>query len=353
MGRTELRCHRIFREAALVMIVAGTALGESSESACASCHSAQTMHQAETPMAQAMLLPGENPVFKVHPKLTVRKGSYTYTIETRDGNTLYTVSDDLNTVSLPIRWTIGKRMQTWVLERDGHYLESLVSYYPNSDRIDLTVGDEGFTPHSIDEAIGRPLSLKEANDCFGCHSTRAVIDGKLSLDSLRAGITCEHCHQKANTHGFDAIQGVFDSSPPDLKRLSAEGVNDFCGQCHRTWETVIRTGIRGVPNVRFQPYRLENSKCFDGSDRRLTCIACHDPHKNLIRDASVYDKVCVACHRSNANRASLQPAKHCPKAAAKCVSCHMPRIEVNSPGGLLTFTDHQIRITKSPETYPN
>ena len=38
---------------------------------------------------------------------------------------------------------------------------------------------------------------------------------------------------------------------------------------------------------------------------------------------------------------------------AQCVSCHMPKIKVNSPGGLLTFTDHQIRIAKSGEPYPN
>lgn len=42
-----------------------------------------------------------------------------------DGKSLYSVSDGVNAISFPIRWTIGKRMQTWVLERNGHYLESL------------------------------------------------------------------------------------------------------------------------------------------------------------------------------------------------------------------------------------
>jgi nitrate reductase cytochrome c-type subunit len=140
-----------------------------------------------------------------------------------------------------------------------------------------------------------------------------------------------------------------------LQKLSSEEFNNFCGQCHRTWETVVRTGIRGAANVRFQPYRLENSKCFDGADQRLSCVSCHDPHQNVTKEAYVYDKVCLACHGSNVTRVSRlsQPPKHCPKESTRCVSCHMPRVEVNSPGGLLTFTDHQIRSTKPGEPYPN
>jgi len=353
-----LRCRELLTLAGFAMAAAGMALPqdvvERYSSACGSCHAAQTVHQAETPMARATLLSADNPVFGAHPNLTARKGPYTFSIETRDGKSTYRVTDGVNTVSFPIRWTIGNRMQTWILESNGHYLESLVSYYPKSDRLDVTVGDERIVPHNLHEAAGRELSYKEVKDCFGCHSTNAVGKGKLSFDSLEVGVRCEHCHSGASAHAFDAVQGIFNSKPQRLKELSSEDMNGFCGQCHRSWETVVRTGIRGVPNVRFQPYRLENSKCFDGADRRLSCITCHDPHQNVVRQASFYDKACVSCHRTSVNRAATRSvAKTCPKATANCVGCHMPKIDVNTPGGVLTFTDHQIRTVRPGEPYPN
>lgn len=353
-----MRCRELLIGASLALAATGMALGQNVKtghsSACGSCHAAETIHQAETPMAQATLLSADNPVFKVHPNLTAQKGPYTYVIETRDGKSVYRVSDGVNTVSFPIRWTIGERMQTWIIERNRHYFESLVSYYPRSDRLDLTVGDERIVPHNLDEAVGREITYKQTKDCFGCHSTNAIAKGKLSFDSLELGVTCEHCHSGASAHAFDAMQGIFDSKPRSLKELSSEDINGFCGQCHRSWETVVRTGIRGVPNVRFQPYRLENSKCFDGTDRRLSCVVCHDPHQNVVRQASSYDKVCASCHRASVNRAATHSvAKTCPKTTANCVSCHMPKVDVNTPGGLLTFTDHQIRIVHPGAVYPN
>jgi hypothetical protein len=139
-------------------------------------------------------------------------------------------------------------------------------------------------------------------------------------------------------------------------------MSNFCGQCHRTWEVVVRGPWRGEVNVRFQPYRLANSRCFDGADPRISCVACHDPHQPLNRDLSFYDAKCLACHAPESVSAphavsAAKPAlpangaKPCPVAKDKCVSCHMPR--VNMLGGHLTFTDHQIRVVKPGSPYPN
>jgi formate-dependent nitrite reductase cytochrome c552 subunit len=38
-------------------------------------------------------------------------------------------------------------------------------------------------------------------------------------------------------------------------------------------------------------------------------------------------------------------------AKANCVTCHMPKIEL--PGAHARFTDHQIRIARAGEPYPN
>jgi hypothetical protein len=355
-----LLCRKLFGTLVFALISGIATLAQVTarpSSPCSGCHQAQALHHAETPMAQALLPAGDNPTLKSHPNLSVSKGGFTYTIKTApEGKSDYMVTDGVNTITLPIRWTLGKRMQTWVFERDGRYYESLVSFYPVSDRIDTTVGDEKLSPHTLDEAVGREISSREAKDCFGCHSSNAVVNGKLALDSLQPGVTCEHCHQGASAHFMDALQGNLDSTPSRLKNMPSEDVNNFCGQCHRSWETTIRTGIRGLPNVRFQPYRLENSKCFDGSDRRLSCLTCHDPHVPLVRDDAAHDRTCLACHTSSAKKSAAvakASTKSCPVAREKCVSCHMPKTKVNTPGGLLTFTDHQIRIVKPGEAYPN
>ena len=57
---------------------------------------------------------------------------------------------------------------------------------------------------------------------------------------------------------------------------------------------------RGSLNVRFQPYRLENSRCWkEGKgDARITCLSCHDPHQPLAMDPASYDSSCLQCHRA-------------------------------------------------------
>jgi formate-dependent nitrite reductase cytochrome c552 subunit len=38
-------------------------------------------------------------------------------------------------------------------------------------------------------------------------------------------------------------------------------------------------------------------------------------------------------------------------AKANCVECHMPKVDL--PGAHHKFTDHQIRIARAGEPYPN
>ena len=328
------------------------------EAACVSCHRARSESQPRTPMGRAMALPGSNLVLKDIPKTTVRKGPYTYTVETHAGESTYSVSDGTRTITLPIHWNFGAGAQTWVLERNGQQYESAVSYYPSIPGLDFTTGDEDLKPKNLDDAVGRPIELRETKVCFGCHASNAVTNGKMTYETLRPGVTCEHCHAGTTTHLADAINGDFDSAPPDLRKKSTEDISNFCGQCHRSWETAVRNHWRGELTVRFQPYRLANSRCFDGADPRISCIACHDPHQDIVVQDSSYDGKCLACHSSSAGPAStpasdkaLTQAKICPTAKSDCVSCHMPKVKL--PNGLLTFTDHQIRIVKPGQPFPN
>lgn len=343
----------------LVLVVSAGAQTQGSQqntaSSCASCHAAQSDEQPQTPMGRGLQLPETDPLFKTQPLLTFQKGPYTYTVSTRDDKSTYSVTDGTRTVSLPIHWSFGKGAQTWVLEIDGQLYESMVSYYPSIHGLEITTGDESLKPANLDEAVGRKLRKTEPKDCFGCHATNAVVDGKLHLQTMEPGVTCEHCHTGAISHMIAGFQGqAYETAPPDLSALTSEDISNFCGRCHRTWEAVVRSGWRGPMNVRFQAYRLANSKCFDGADPRISCIACHDPHKNLVTSDSYYDSKCLACHalkNSSPPKNAPSDAKACPVATSKCITCHMPKVKL--PNGLMTFHDHEIRIAKPGDPYPN
>jgi hypothetical protein len=287
-------------------------------------------------------------ILKQHSGLTYQANGYKYVIENKDGANIYTVSDGTSSLTLPIQYAFGVSSQTFVLEYNGHYYESLVSYYPTAAGLAITMGSERLRPHTLVEAMGREAPDEEIVSCFGCHSSGGVDQGKLTLQSMKPGLNCEHCHPGSNAHQEALAQGKPAATPKKLGDMAAEDMSEFCGACHRTWNTVVRMRTWGEVNVRFQPYRLANSKCFLGNDKRISCTACHDPHSNLVRVESNYDHNCLACH---AKKASAPVIKSCPVSDRNCVSCHMPKVEL--PGSHSLFTDHQIRIVHKGERYPN
>lgn len=320
---------------------------------CGECHREVVNSYAHAPMRHAMEPPGADPVLEAHPRLSVSRGGYTYTILTKDGKSTYTVSDGNDSLTLPILWMFGQHTQTWVLERDGYFYEGLVSYFAKDQALDITPGDEVVVPHTLTEAMGRKLSIWEMPNCVSCHTTGYHPEEKPVLQKLTPGLNCERCHAGALQHAADAEVGNWRTIPASLKTMDARETDNFCGQCHRTWDSVVRKGLYGPPTVRFEAYRLENSKCFNGKDRRISCLACHDPHEPVNHDPAYYDSKCVACHSSSGMPASaaVVPPKTCPVATKSCVSCHMPKVLL--PTAHAAFTDHQIRIARAGDPYPN
>jgi len=329
---------------------------------CVACHAAQAAEQPFTPMGSSLELPDSNPVTLRHPHLTMRRGAYTYSVDTVAGATTFSVTDGQRTIALPVLWAMGAQAQTWMVEYDGRLYETMVSYYPSIDGLDVTTADDVLQPTTLEAAIGRAETEAQTKSCFGCHATHAVNGDELTLSAMQPGVACDHCHTGTLAH-ISAIQqgrsagSAAASTPPSLSKLNTEQMSTFCGQCHRTWEMVTRGGTRGTPNVRFQAYRLANSRCYDGTDSRIGCIACHDPHRNLVSNRSepaFYDAKCLACHgasaRTVADPKEEQP-KRCPVANSGCVSCHMPKTKVlNGPS---EFTDHEIRVVHAGDPYPN
>ncbi len=317
--------------------------------ACASCHAAESKAHPGTLMAHAAETVAECEVLRSHPLMTTSIGRYSYRIERKGDQSIYTVSDGAQTLTVPIKYSLGLGAagQTYVFEKDGKLFESFVSYYKALDGLDITIGDQPLSPSSLGDAAGRLLGIHEVVLCFGCHTTDSIHAGRLVEESLIPGIQCEGCHGPSEEHLAAMKKG--DTQHGAMKRLAgmtAEESAQFCGQCHRTWDYVATHGPFNSGNVRFQPYRLTISKCFEVDDPRIACTVCHDPHQNASQASAQYDAKCQACH------AGGKPgAKACKVAAKDCVSCHMPKIEL--PGSHHRFTDHNIRIVAKNGVYPD
>jgi hypothetical protein len=315
---------------------------------CATCHPAQAKPHPATSMAHAMELVSESAILKSHPVLTFTEGAYSYHIERKGDESIYSVTDGQQTLSAPIGWAfgLGRAGQTYVFEKDGELYESRVSYYQELNGLDLTIGAANLKPTNILQAAGRFMGRDEKVRCFGCHSTNASQGMQLTADKLTAGVQCERCHGDTGNHIAAMKQGNAKlAQMKDLRAFSTEQMSNFCGQCHRTWEEIAAGGRLGVNNIRFQPYRLTNSKCYDTDDKRISCVACHDPHQEIDRTAAHYDEKCQACHAGG-----KPEARRCKVSTSNCASCHMPKLEM--PGSHHQFTDHQIRIARANEPYP-
>jgi len=290
-------------------------------------------------MSHALESAGNAAILRDNPKLAATVGPYSYEIVRNGSESVYSVTDGRETIRVPIEWAFGKgdAGQTYVFQRDGKWLESRVSYFTALRGLDLTLGADA-VPRDLASAAGRIAPVSEMRNCFDCHATNVAKSLPLSLASMVEGVQCERCHGPAESHRTSH------SGMRHLGKLTTEEELDFCGQCHRTWSQVSINGPHGVGNVRFQPYRLTGSRCYDSTDSRIKCTACHDPHRPLETSSAAYDAKCTACHARGG-------AHICRVASANCVTCHMSRLEL--PGAHQKFTDHRIRIVRANEPYPD
>jgi hypothetical protein len=323
-------------------VPAGSFVGAS---VCAGCHEkeaeeyrANSMFNALESVAACRTLQGA-----IH--YTFQEGPYRYAIEREGANVVYKVTRGTDTFSVPLEFAFGqgKAGQTYVYSLEGKFYESRVSYYSAIKNLDLTVGSINTQPTDLRSAAGRLMQGNEPRDCFGCHTTGARTGATLQFEKYEPGIQCESCHGAGAGH-IDAVRaGDRSASIRSLKGMTPSESNEFCGACHRTYETVRAMAIKGINTARFPSYRIAGSPCFSFNDARISGTACHDPHAPLVSDDKYYDSKCLACHGEAG-------AKHCSVGKEACTSCHMQR--VSPPEAHHAFPDHWFRIVRSPAYYP-
>lgn len=317
---------------------------------CASCHPAQSAKQGTSEMGRSLLLPTE--ASPDHRQLTFQRGTYSYTLR-RDGHASLTVEDGQRKITEPVFAIVGagEIFQAYLIRHDGAPYRAAVNYL--GARGELGLDEEADPPESLEGALGRRHSENYVRSCLGCHSPASVAGDEIDLIHRPLGNTCEVCHGPGAKHvaaeraGKPKESAIFNPG-----RLSAQEESDFCGQCHTTASAMKAQKPQGVRGVISEPYRLEGSHCWNPTDQRIACTACHNPHEPMARDTAAYDGKCLACHApSGAVNAQARGAgKECPVGKLDCAGCHMPKVSV--PGTPIVYADHRIRIAAAGAPYP-
>jgi hypothetical protein len=314
-------------------------------------------------MAHAASRASETKVLLSNPTITFSTPPFQTVISSNRLSSNYTVSGGGESISGQLLWSMGAGVkgQTFILSYLGILFESQLSYFQSIGGVDVTPEHPRGTPQFLESAFGAPQSDKAAQQCFACHTTESTIRRQFDPDHATPGVTCEACHGPGSRHvramrakqfktGIGAVLDPGSFGPVELI--------DFCGACHRAPLDVTSAQQFTPLNIRYQPYRLSKSRCWSRPDPRITCLACHDPHEPLVRDAGFYDVKCLACHSAAATNSTIggphssQPGKlsTCPVSTEGCVTCHMPKVQDPQFHG--SFTDHDIRIVHPGDPYP-
>ena len=304
---------------------------------CAFCHNDIAKSQAATYMAQTW-----RPIS--HATLAASEGpapAVEYRFFPEDAHEMYQVQlPGASAVEIPIEAMIGVDRTTClarVAEIDGVPLARAalieVRYYVPRDGAAITP-NPGTPPGkqpSYETALGRALSAGFEQRCRGCHG-----DPQRS-PTHESGVVCETCHGPGQPH-LDAISNGKPVGILNPGKLPAGKLMDFCGQCHSGFARVAdpRPADFLISN---QVESLRNSECYIQSNAGITCLSCHNPHRQAAADDPAYERACLGCHASEARKAAACPVN----AKANCISCHMPKIK----RGTIEVTEHWIRVANA------
>jgi len=242
----------------------------------------------------------------------------------------------------------GTKGQTYLSWIDDHLIELPVSYFT---QVQQWANSPGYPLSPI--IFNRPVTAR----CLECHSTFAQTinynpDIPPVFDSTKMILTvsCEKCHGPAarhvayhSTHANDTV-GMFIVKPSQLSRQLAL---DVCAVCHsgrleekkppfqfvagdslssyfEATDAAKKTGVMDVHGN--QLGILSASKCFRLS-KTMTCITCHNPHKNERGNTAVFSQRCMSCHQEQ--HKTIEGLSN-ETLVNNCIDCHMPLQESTS-----------------------
>ena len=247
----------------------------------------------------------------------------------------------------------GRKGRSYLFSVQGFLFETPINWYSQEYRWNMAP--------AYTEAREIPMNLPSFVDCLNCH-TSGLQPRVPGTDSrffgkpfLHGGITCERCHGLGEGH----LEGKGTIVNP--AKLSPERRDSICMQCH--FEGTVAVEQLGKHLYQFQPgdrlseyihyfllirnqpqttqalsqfEALSLSMCRRKSGDKMSCMSCHDPHKEPSGEerTAYYRSKCLTCHGEKF------AARHHP-GKPDCVQCHMPMMSSIDVAHTQS-TDHRI-----------
>ncbi len=320
-------------------------------------HHASTFHVdagiGELPLPDHPLIDRDDP--KVSHTFT-REGEHVQFSATRDGQTVRALID--------YAFGSGDRGATPVgRDESGQYRELRLSHYGDGSGWDVTTGHPPVSKGAeLPAFLGEPLTADAVRRCLSCHTTdETSVQKRQGPASADRAIGCERCHGPGGNHvrAMSVAPAFPDLAIARPRVASAEQVMALCSRCHSPRGMTVQKS--DPTSIRFQGTTLTWSRCYTESQGALSCVTCHDPHRDAETDHAYYVSKCLACHAENhkdktphhtdADADGARPIAlaetvkrvPCPvEPSGHCLDCHMPTVKGIIPH--TTFTDHHIRV---------
>ena len=237
----------------------------------------------------------------------------------------------------------GTKGQTYLSWVNHQLIELPVSYFT---MVKSWANSPGYPLYPT--LFNRPATSR----CLECHSTYASTitpplqePEKYDSTHMILGITCEKCHGPAAKHVAYQQQHPKDTVGRfivNTAKLSVKLNIDQCALCHsgRLQKTkpsfsfvagdtlanyfAIDSVNRQAANIDVHGNQLgllAASKCFKIS-KTMTCITCHDVHKNERGNMPLFSQRCATCHTTPHKAMDGLTTK---QINGNCIDCHMPK----------------------------
>jgi hypothetical protein len=362
--------------------------------ACAKCHPTIAEMYAKHPMSRsAGLVAGVPSVEAFDDRTHFRPhGNCRYWVERAENQVIHheimvdalgeTIYDDAQPIDLFIG--SGTRGKTYAIFRGRHLFESPISWFTgDGGKWDLSPGYAPTKHKRFERLVGDECMMCHAGQMAGKPGDEDTFRNPLFVE---AGIGCERCHGPGERHvawqegagrGAGAARDGDDHEIVNPASLDPARRESICNQCHLLgklsvprygrsffdfrpgqllddfWTVMVEGTVvhgDGMITAVGQVQQMRDSACYRGSEGRLGCSSCHDPHAAPEPSAAAkfYRGRCLECHSQHG--CSLPEAQRAaPPGENSCIACHMPRLNARDVAHAAQ-TDHRVQRVPRAET---
>jgi len=352
------------------------------DEACRRCHGSIYAEFKQTGMGKSVSIPSPEEAREFAKPLKITNKDQTYSIYARDGKIVHEVSERdaeggaVFSEAHDIAYSVGAGDvgKSYLVAKGDSLFVSPISYYSRIQGWDLSPG--------YAEGLFRGFTRRVTDRCVDCHTGwPQLVPGsrtRFQQPPFRfLTVGCERCHGPGEIHVAvrtqDAVSGVFEeeSTDPSIvnpRKLAGQTRDEICVQCHFSGDAQVLQPAKNYLDFRpgtplgdvvaifsvsqtikgnhflalGQFEEVKMSRCWAGSNGRLGCISCHDPHVQVRGDeaAGFFRERCLSCHATrNCTAPIVQRQATSPP--DNCTFCHMPK-QSSENIGHSSITDHRI-----------